>query len=82
MHGRKTLKSGKAWDETSRGDRRRVDVPCARPVGLSHKNEFTRERCTYALVTLGVRMHTIQLIYCAISFSDWAAVMHEARRAC
>ena len=46
---------------------------------------FTRERFTYALVrtlTLGVRMQTIQSIYCAISFSDWAAVTHEARRAC
>ena len=81
MRGRKTLKSGKALrlDETSRGDRH---VPRARPVGLNHKNVFTRERSTYALVTLGVRMQTIQLIYCAISFSDWAAVMHEARRAC
>ena len=26
MRGRKTLKTGKAWDETSRGDRRRVPV--------------------------------------------------------
>ena len=46
---------------------------------------FTRERFTFALVrtlTLGVRMQAIQPIYCAISFSDWAAVTHEARRAC
>ena len=60
----------------------RVDVPRARPVGLRHKNVFTRERFTYALVrtlTLGVLMQAIQPIYC---FSDWAAVTHEARRAC
>ena len=79
MRGRKTLKTGKAWDETSCGDRHRVDIPRARPVGLGHKNVFTHERSTYALVTLGVRMQAIQPIYCAISFSDWVAVMHEAR---
>ena len=85
MRGRKTLKTGKAWDETSRGDRHRVDVPHAHAVGLGHKNVFTREHSTYALVrtlTLGVRMQAIQPIYCATSFSDWAAVTHEARRAC
>ena len=36
MRGRKTLTTGKAWDETSRGVR-------ARPVGLDRKSVNTRE---------------------------------------
>ena len=55
------------------------------PLASATKNVFTRERSTYALVrtlTLSVRMQAIQPIYCVISFRDWAAVTHEARRAC
>ena len=59
MRGRKTLKTGKAWDETSRGVR-------ARPVGLDRKSVNTRECSTFAqsgTLTRGVRIsiYTIEL---------------------
>ena len=55
--------TGKVWDETSRRDKYKIDVPRACPVGLNHKNVFTRVRSTYTLVrtlTLGVRTQAIK----------------------
>ena len=50
VRGRETLKTGKAWDETSRAHRRWVDAGSHAPRCLDRKYVYTRERSTAKLL--------------------------------
>ena len=50
VRGRETLKTGKAWDETSRAHRRWVDAGSRAPRCLDRKYVYTRERSTAKLL--------------------------------